>query len=253
MPVQINPMPSRKSLDRVVPRAGRFLRAVSRSLLIRSALEARGYDEEEHQRGWAAFLTASGYRPPASKSEVPENATVAVALATIEEWHKPNFRIVRATLEFRHPEQHAFLFDQLSTGSGAAAVGAVTLFLDRLDALEASPERKATRKADLAALEVIEARGVTKEERARLRGLVASATAWSGAAPAPASTAIAEEPGEALITLYAWYREWSETARVVIKRRDQLVRLGLARRKAAKPGDAEPTEDEDEDGEGDEG
>jgi hypothetical protein len=51
---------------------------------------------------------------------------------------------------------------------------------------------------------------------------------------------------EALVALWAWYSEWFETARVVIKRRDQFIRLGLAKRKKAatksaeQPGEAVP-------------
>jgi hypothetical protein len=39
----------------------------------------------------------------------------------------------------------------------------------------------------------------------------------------------------ALARLYAWHREWSEIARVSIRRRDQLIRLGLAYRKTGAP------------------
>ena len=40
-----------------------------------------------------------------------------------------------------------------------------------------------------------------------------------------------EAHAAALLKLHAWYREWSETARSVITRRDYLIRLGLAKRK----------------------
>jgi hypothetical protein len=34
-----------------------------------------------------------------------------------------------------------------------------------------------------------------------------------------------------LMALRAWYEEWSSIARVVIKRRDYLIRMGLAKRR----------------------
>ncbi len=37
-----------------------------------------------------------------------------------------------------------------------------------------------------------------------------------------------------LVALRAWYEEWSEIARAAIKRRDYLIRVGLAKRKSAK-------------------
>jgi hypothetical protein len=36
----------------------------------------------------------------------------------------------------------------------------------------------------------------------------------------------------ALVELRAWYDEWSEIARLIIKRRDLLIRLGLAERRS---------------------
>ncbi|HEY8077283.1 MAG TPA: hypothetical protein VIF62_24320, partial [Labilithrix sp.] len=34
-----------------------------------------------------------------------------------------------------------------------------------------------------------------------------------------------------VIALHAWLQEWSETARTVLTKRDQLIRLGLAKRR----------------------
>ena len=40
---------------------------------------------------------------------------------------------------------------------------------------------------------------------------------------------------EALRALRAWYIDWAETARVVLTRRDHLIRVGLATRKRSQP------------------
>jgi hypothetical protein len=37
---------------------------------------------------------------------------------------------------------------------------------------------------------------------------------------------------EALTELYAWIQDWSDCARAVITRRDQLIRLGIGKRHA---------------------
>ena len=39
--------------------------------------------------------------------------------------------------------------------------------------------------------------------------------------------------------LWIWYQEWSEIARVEVKRRDRLIQLGLAQRKAPGKGEEE--------------
>jgi hypothetical protein len=43
-----------------------------------------------------------------------------------------------------------------------------------------------------------------------------------------------------LIALYRWYRDWAETARMVITRRDYLIRLGMASRRHPKTEDDDP-------------
>jgi phosphatidylinositol phospholipase C delta len=65
----------------------------------------------------------------------------------IDAWDEPNYAVIRAVLENHHPEVVDFLFDNLTPKQGPEAVVGVSTFLDRLDALESSPERKATRKA----------------------------------------------------------------------------------------------------------
>jgi len=109
--------------------------------------------------------------------------------------------------------------------------------LDRLDALDASPERSKTRKADKAALATIATRRVTPEERIRLRDLVNVAMSAPEMTSTPSDTAAAGDArNKDLVALYQWYNEWSETARALIKRRDYLILMGLAkRRKAQKP------------------
>jgi hypothetical protein len=42
-----------------------------------------------------------------------------------------------------------------------------------------------------------------------------------------------ETPDAELQELYRWYRDWSHTARAVIRRRDYLIALGVVDRKKA--------------------
>src|SRR4051812_48357830 len=44
-----------------------------------------------------------------------------------------------------------------------------------------------------------------------------------------------EQVSRDLATLRGWYVDWAETARTVLKRRDQLIRLGLPKRVGRKP------------------
>jgi hypothetical protein len=229
--------PSDTVLDEINGRGLKLLGAISSNPHIRRALSRRGYTDATHELGWSLVLKASGYRKPAG--EVLEKPEAVAAIAEVDAWDEPSFRVARAAL-VTHPEQRSFVFDGLEAQTGAAAVASVTTFLDRLDELENGADRKATRKADHAALAKLGERGIDKAERVRLRHLLAVATASpeaSGPTPQAAAAAekqavLASEQREAKIALWVFWTEWSEIAKVDIRRRDHLIQMGLAKRKA---------------------
>ncbi|WP_437595173.1 hypothetical protein [Sorangium sp. So ce1000] len=244
--------PSRQVLAETPARALKFLSAAGKNKQIRALLRERGYTDEDHKEGWDLLHRASGFG--IGEPDEVEDAEVGAAIAELDAWDEPHFRIIRAALERRHPVQEKFVFDNLTPQVGAGAVVSVKTLLDRLDALEKSAKRKATRKDDHAALETLAKRGYPKEERSRLRQLVDIASGEgtaseegdgeaTGDAEPVRAVVDSREHVDALRALYAWHREWSETARAVIKRRDFLVRLGLAHRKTkakSKPSPAAP-------------
>ncbi|MEO5726050.1 MAG: hypothetical protein ABI134_20685 [Byssovorax sp.] len=230
------PQPSRQVLEEIPTRSLKLLSALSRSSIIHAALAARGYTEPDHQEGWELLLQVTGFRRPAVAAA--ESTAARDATVEIDAWDEPNFRLIRAALDRRHPEQSLFVFEGLTASTGAGAVVGVATLLDRLDALEKSPERKATRKADQAALDTLAKRGIPTAERARLRALVTTAMTAAKAEEDASDAADDGAPNEALLKLHAWYGEWSEVARAVIKRRDHLIRLGLAKRKKTAKGAA---------------
>lgn len=238
------PGPSDSVLATIPGRALTFLSTLGRSIPIRAALAERGYEDEDHEEGWALLLEVSAYRSPiaTSKTLVAEQRSAATEL---NRWDEPNFRIVRATLERRHPEHLDFVMGGLAPADGDEAVLGVATLLARLNELENGESRKATRKKDHAVLALLAKRGFGKDERARLQTLVdtASRKDMPEAAEELEARARARAEGpdeaaaahaEALRKLHAWYTEWSNVARAVITRRDYLIRLGLAKRKTRK-------------------
>jgi hypothetical protein len=116
--------------------------------------------------------------------------------------------------------------------------------LDRMARLASGEGRPATaRDGDVAALAVLATRGIDEAERARLSGLCDLALRAAPTNPAERAQAegLAKERQDALVALRAWFEEWSEVARAVITRRDQLILLGLASRR--KSGSEEEEED----------
>lgn len=209
----------------------KFLGAVSRSSRIRSTLATRGYGDEDHQEGWSLLLKDSGYANP----KPPTGATEAAkATAELDAWDEPNFRVIRATLERRFPDQAKFVFaNDLAPSTGAGAVLSVATLLGRLKALKDASDRKATRKQDHAALAVLDQKGYSAAELARLAGLVETASQAAPVVDPSADRATEDEQRAARLAVRAWFDEWSETARAIVKRRDDLIALGLAARRSS--------------------
>jgi hypothetical protein len=231
------PEPSRQTLEQIPNRVLTFLIGVGTSVPIRAALAARGYSQKESDYAWDQLKKLAG-STPAGGPEPSIDRKIQDAISELDRWDEPNFESIEATLQRLHPDQAKFVFANLEAKQGPEAVVSVSTLLDRLDALDNSPERKATRKADQAALKTLAERGYTAEERERLRGLVK--LAQTVVLVTPVSDA---ERTQALVDLYRWLSDWSATAKLVISRRDHLIRLGLAKRKKvakAKKGETPP-------------
>jgi len=227
--------PSRQVLDEAPARVLKFLIGVSSSSVARMALLAVGYSQEEHDSAWALLksLGALGGAGPTAPDKVSQDA-----VNELNAWDEPNFPVVEAIVARRHPEQAEFLFAGLEPSDvGSEAVHAISTLLDRLDQLQSGKGRdKSVHKADKDVVARLAARGYTSEERNRLRDLVK--TALTVVPVTPISTA---ESDAIKIELAGFFNEWSTQARKVIKRRDILIRLGLAKRlKRAKAAPAPP-------------
>lgn len=228
--------PSAKVLKATPQRALAFLAGVARNPDIQRLLAARGWSLADYEEGWSRLRGSLGYASGTPQS--PVRTLASEATEAIDAWDEPTFRIAQATLRYRYPGQHAFLFaGDVGPVRGVGAILPVVRFLDRLDALERGRGRpKATRQADAAAVAALAKRGIGAAERKRVRALIEQASQAEGLAPADSRprppTAPPEEDDDAhqaaLLALYHWLHEWSELARITIRRRDLLIRLGLA-------------------------
>ncbi len=221
---------SRSTLEGALGRALQFLRAVGTDANVMQALEQTGFDKAAQKQGWTLVLSAyaaSNGPIAAGVNDTP----LSEAIDKVVAWQGSMFVRAHAALRRFHEEQDAFVFANLETGGGIAAVPAVATFLNRLDALESSAERKATRKANHAALELLAQRGVTTAQRKEMRALVK----WIESTSAEPLTTHLQSPRDtALAAVYEWVQDWSDCARTVVTRRDQLIRLGIGKRRARK-------------------
>ncbi|MFO0651109.1 MAG: hypothetical protein U0326_33095 [Polyangiales bacterium] len=231
---------SRETLNGTVGRAVTLLRAIGTGKEINAAMASVGYDAAEHQQGWNLVHAASGFAPEGSPSAQDAGATAA-AIARIDASDEDAFRIVRATLARRFPAQAKFVLTGIGPSKGAESVVGMRKLLERLDALEGAEDRAATRTEDHAALALLAKRGISAAWRTAMRGDVRDAEKLTPTAPAPVTTTSPAKPDDDhvadLEALRVWFEEWSDLAHVAIKRRDMLIRMGLAKRKAPKKGD----------------
>jgi hypothetical protein len=220
------PTVTEDTLDRAVGRAVKFLLGVGTMLDVRRVLETRGYDDAEHARAWGLVDRVSGRTSLAPPAPKPEGSRSIGARRSLEAWVAQNLPIAAATLQHNFPAQHAFVFAEgfEVTPSGEGVVVAQR-FLARVDALGGA-KRGSDRDQDHKALAQLERRGVGAEARAELREFVDAVQ--KGDAPSPAAAPVDRSDKAAL---YAWYAEWADIARSLVKRRDQLIRLGLAARR----------------------
>jgi hypothetical protein len=227
-------MPTKGALEKVPQRAVTFLFAIGMQPALEALLGKFGYTPEDHARGWALVFIVGGIAidPKAAASAAQSEA--AAAVGEIDAWESGGFARAQAALRHLHPAQERFVFADLVAGRGAEAIQPLMTFLDRLDALESSPERKATRKADSAALATLASRELDEKLRKHLRERVVTASTLAGTATEHVPVDV-EKRIEALHALYRWHEDWSNTARTVIKRRADLISLGLAKRQDRKP------------------
>jgi hypothetical protein len=225
---------SEAQIDRFLERGGKFFKTVSRNPVVRGALLARGLTDEELAIGWRLYTDMHGFGVQGEARAATHETAAAQAINEIDAWDAPAFSATHAVLDARFPEAAAFLFENLEASTGVAAVSGVERFLDRVDALRGGNAASVNADVGRAAAALLATRRIVDEQRAaELRALIN--TARLGArpeemVPAPEMDPRRLEVARAFIT---WLNEWREIARVAVSRRDYLISLGLAQRRAS--------------------
>jgi hypothetical protein len=182
---------------------------------IRAAIEPRGFGASERDEGFRLLREACD----AFFAHEAVRYTDA-ELSELRAWQTRWFGIARAALEHRFPAIAEKLFSDLVSASDVAGFAVVTVreFLERIAALE-----KSKSKEQLAARQLLRVRGLNEARIAEARELLHRCTTLPAAAPAqPGPTRAA-----ALDAAWAFYLEWSEVARTVVKAPRVLRKLGF--------------------------
>ncbi|MEL6178369.1 MAG: hypothetical protein AAFS10_05420, partial [Myxococcota bacterium] len=218
--------------ERLINRSLTFLRCISRRRRIRVLLQTRGYSGQVHREGWTLWKAVVGVDWVAEKTDADLDQAMSAIMSELDAWDEPNLGVASAALRSTYPDQHRFLFNDLSPGQKEDSLIAIETFLGRLDQMDSGDNRpEAQREGDREALERLASRGITSEERARVRGMLDQLAELDDIdtthSEAPASKD--EELQRNLKALEGWFGEWSGIARAIIQRRDYLIALGLAK------------------------
>lgn len=240
----------KRQLDQAPARVTRFMSAITAVPAIGRPLAQIGLNDAEMAEGRRLLMAALGDLPAQrlQGTDAISAAAARVALNELDQSDEALVTRVRAALTHHHPALATLVLQDLKAGTGIAAVKAVTTLVARIRALPDEGEEGRAARALLAR------RGFTDAELDRLDGLVKTALgdASLDAAQLEAAATEAELAEQAqaeaarqavLVDLDAWWRDWSQSARAVIRRRDHLIRLGLLKRRRKRPDD---DDDDDE-------
>lgn len=224
---------SRETLILTPGKAYQFLMGVNQLTSVREDLAERGMTEAERGRGWD-LLRIVGMTP---RNLRVTDLEVRRAINAIDKWDEEAFVCMDSAFT-NHPEAYESVLGGLSPVVGDRAVINADTVLRRLDELEKTKEGRA-------ALKTLAERGVTADDRKRIAGLIEVARAKGKGAPDKAAADADAAYEEALLDLRDWYTQWSSMARLLVSRRDYLISLGLATRRAGEnePDFVDPTED----------
>jgi len=199
--------PTRTILEGTPVRALVFLEALGVRPPLRTTMAQAGYADADHVEGWRLLHEATGYGTKASRA-----AASGDPLAPVAEWGRLALPRIRVALRASRSAPAALLA-RSDRGEAASVSFAVTL-LQQFDALDAE-----TRKA-------LERRGFDRAARRKLAAAFAAASKAS-----PSAQQLAPDRSGALLALYRWLREWTDVAHAHVTRRDDLIRLGIAKRR----------------------
>ncbi len=241
---------SQEVLELTPERATRFLQGIGALPVVRTLLAHHGMKDTDIEEG-RTLLLACLAQPMEVRAAMQTESSLAqrAAAAELDQWDEPNFARFGAALRRHHPSAYTYVFSNLKPASGVLSAKTIATFLSRLDALESGsdPARSDTKASDANAIALLTRRGLTPDERKRLRKLVDVALG-----PTDPLAELPKEPTInarllALNELRAWYDEWATVARIVVKRRADLIRLGLAARRKPINAAVEEADEEIED------
>jgi hypothetical protein len=190
---------------------------------IAGLLALRGFSNEDRKEGWDLLDKATGRHVDALHGTATFSTNYNAVVEDLDDWENIWFDVAQAALNRKFPTVNDNLFKNLSKVSGSEVVLTVKTFLGRVWDLEQSEDDQSKGAAAL-----LERRGLNKERLDEAAALISKLEQEQGAVETPVDdTALKAEREKAVGDMWAWFKDWSVTARTVVKNRNYHVMLGL--------------------------
>jgi hypothetical protein len=211
-------LPGASTLEALPARVLTFLIAIATRAPIRALMYQGGFRAEDHAEGWRLLMATGQIRERSPVGAALFRANTA--MTEIHEWVTTNFRRYRAALERLHPEW-AWVFSEVDSRYPAESLLAMATLLEAL--------RRGDGGHDLPLQTTLAQRGLHSAEIERLAHLVTDAQNVDNGPPG--DEAELDDRTAELVTLYHWYRDWVESAKRFVTRKDFRVQLGIGGRR----------------------
>jgi hypothetical protein len=225
---------ARLSIGQRAQRVTAFLVSLRHERITR-ALRRHGFREKDRLEGHRLLRALTD--GVLAEEEVSPSAPDASLLHRLDEWENQWYPIIEASLRYRFPEAHAFLFRNLRQTAGPELIVGLGTLLSRLDELASEAPRGKEARA------LLVERGLTD----RVLDIARAALSEVDEDPPVVTThGISDEAlKEREDAMWHWYLEWSTIARQSITDRRLLRALGFLSHTGA--GAAEGVDDDEAD------
>jgi hypothetical protein len=228
-----------KDIERLVALGQKFLRTLSYAPEISLQMAEVGYSEADHKEGWSLFLKLIGAPDEQDSLETQQHTTEQKrAITYLDAWDEPHFRRATAALKHHYPKQYQYIFNNLEASTGAAAVGAVNTYVQRVQTLRdgTDPDRIPHRTKDSEAIKRLEKRKLagTQLEKELLSWVEKAQAFTLPPEPSQFQKKLEEQLQLNAHNFKLWLDDWRETARVGVQRKDYRIRLGVSKRSSSK-------------------
>ena len=151
-----------RTLEETPERQLKTVRAIGNNRVIRRWMQSRGYSSAAHVEGVRLIAKIMGMGAPDGE-EPATDPFVSQAAEDVDPHDEVLVEVTDASLHREFAEQNNFLLAGITPAGGMEAVINISLYLERRDVLMQGTGRDATHDKDVAAVKLLEERGITSE------------------------------------------------------------------------------------------